>query len=623
MCGLFLVLECRRPVDVTRARACTQALRHRGPDGMGECSFDWSATGHDDAPAVSGYAGHTRLSILDPSRRSDQPMRRGQHTLIYNGEIYNFRHVREALCAAGAHFSSDGDTEVLLELLARQGLPGLNQAHGMWAFGLLDHGAGTLLAARDRYGKKPLFFHLDDERLCLASEIAPILRYLERPPRLTDAALDTYLCDGWLFPRADGSTHVEGIREVPAGAAIRFDLGRWQLATERWFDLDEHVARTPAHAHELPELLREAVLSRLVADRKVGLLLSGGVDSSLILSILYASGRGEQVHCFTGDAGKSDDAQYARRCIEQLGIRAIEVPLDYGPAGMDGFLSSCRHQEKPFPFIGNVLAMPQLYARIAEHDVPVVMDGTGGDEVFAGYWDRYYRFALREAQSTGDAAWLEESLRENAGNAKAMGQALLARGVDPVPRGSGLRGAERDPPGLSRHIDPAVFDAAANDSLESFQGTLSQALLHDAMRGRLPEWLWQNDRNAMASGVENRSPLLDHRLAPYMRTRMQGKMSGPWNKLELRQAFDRFIALPTQWRRDKQGFRWVYFRFLRANRAAVLDLVSASRLLPTRMDARAVVDAARHDDAVLDSVLLQRMLCIAGLEAAMGLQGAS
>ncbi|WP_310385893.1 asparagine synthase (glutamine-hydrolyzing) [Roseateles sp.] len=623
MCGLFLILERRRPVDVTRARACTQALRHRGPDGLGECSFDWSTTGRDDVPRVSGYAGHTRLSILDPSPRSDQPMRRGQHTLIYNGEIYNFRHVREALCAAGANFSSDGDTEVLLELLARQGLPGLNQAHGMWAFGLFDHGAGTLLAARDRYGKKPLFFHFDEERLCLASEIAPILRYLDRPPCMTDAALDTYLCDGWLFPQADGCTHVEGIREVPAGAAIHFDLGRWHLATERWFDLDAHVARTPARADELPELLCEAVLSRLVADRKVGLLLSGGVDSSLILSILCASGRGEQVHCFTGDAGKSDDAQYARRCIEQLGIRAIEVPLDYGPAGMDGFLSTCRHQEKPFPFIGNVLAMPQLYARIAEHDVPVIMDGTGGDEVFAGYWDRYYRFALREAQSGGDASWLEESLRENAGDAKAMRQALLARGVDPVPRGSGLRGAESDPPGLSRHIDPAVFDAAANDSLESFQGTLTQALLHDAKRGRLPEWLWQNDRNAMASGVENRSPLLDHRLAPYMRTRMQGKMSGPWNKLELRQAFDRFIALPTQWRRDKQGFRWVYFRFLRANRAAVLELVSASRLLPTRMNARAVVDAARHDDAVLDSVLLQRMLCIAGLEAAMGLQGAS
>jgi asparagine synthase (glutamine-hydrolysing) len=608
MCGLFLILERCRPVDLTRARASTRALRHRGPDGIGEWSFDaGSGASRSDAPKVSGYAGHTRLSILDPSHRSDQPLRRGAHTLVYNGEIYNFRALRSRLAASGVRFGTEGDTEVLLELLVRQGLPGLNRAHGMWAFGLLDHAAGTLLAARDRYGKKPLFYFLDDERLCLASEIAPILRYLDRPARLTGAALDTYLHEGWLFPRADGSTHLEGIREVPAGSAIRFDFTRWKLTTERWFDMDEHVAQSEAPADALPELLREAVLSRLVADRKVGLLLSGGVDSSLILSILQHSGRGEQVHCFTGDAGKSDDAAYARRCIEQLGIRAIEVPLDYGAAGLEGFLATCRHQEKPFPFIGNVLAMPQLYARIAEHDVPVVLDGTGGDEVFAGYWDRYYRFALREARATGDVAWLEESLRENAGNAKAM---------QPAPRA-----AEKDPPGLWRHVDPALFDAPANDSLDAFDGTLSQALLHDATRGRLPEWLWQNDRNAMASGVENRSPLLDHRLAPYMRTPRQHKMAGPWNKLELRRAFDHFIALPTQWRREKQGFRWVYFRFLRANRAAVLDLIGASRLLPARVDVRCVIDAARRDDAVLDSVLLQRLLCIAGLEAAMGLQG--
>jgi asparagine synthase (glutamine-hydrolysing) len=204
-----------------------------------------------------------------------------------------------------------------------------------------------------------------------------------------------------------------------------------------------------------------------------------------------------------------------------------------------------------------------------------------------------------------------------------MRQALQARGTGSVLPERGLRGAEQDPPGLSRHVDPAVFDAAANDSLDAFEGTLSRALLHDATQGRLPEWLWQNDRNAMASGVENRSPLLDHRLAPYMRTPMQGKMAGPWNKLELRRAFDRFIALPTQWRLDKQGFRWIFHRFAKANRSAVLELVSASRLLPTRVNVSAVLDAARRDDAALDSTLMQRMVCIAGLEVSMGLQGAS
>jgi asparagine synthase (glutamine-hydrolysing) len=531
------------------------------------------------------------------------------------------------LAALGSHFRTDGDTEVLLELLARQGLHGLNRAQGMWAFCLLDQASGELLAARDRYGKKPLFYHLDEDRLCLSSEIAPILHYLQQSARMTSAALDTYLCDGWLFPRADGATHIAGIREVRAATAIRFDLASWRLREERYFDMAAHVAHAPADPEDLPDLLRDAVLSRLVADREVGLLLSGGVDSSLILSILHASGRGEQVHCFTGDAGKSDDARYARQCIAQLGIRAIEVPLDYGPAGLDGFLSTCRHQEKPFPFIGNVLAMPQLYARIAEYGVPVVLDGTGGDEVFAGYWDRYYRFALRQAAAEGDAAWLQESLHENATNAKAMGQARmtgLAGGPgDPPARPASLRNADDDAFGLDRHVHPEVLHAAPNDSLDGVQGSLSDVLLHDATQARLPEWLWQNDRNAMASGVENRSPLLDHRLAPYMRTALPGKMAGPWNKLELRRAFDHFIALPTQWRRDKQGFRWVYHRFLKANRQAVLELIAASRLLPGRVDVGAVLDTARADDAVLESALFQRMLCIAGLEAAMGLQGSS
>lgn len=625
MCGIFLALERYGQVNTELARAATSSLRHRGPDGIGESQFQWTATPGQGA-AVHGFVGHTRLSIIDPIERSSQPFRRGQKTLTYNGEIYNYRSLRSELARSGAQFQTDGDTEVLLELLIQGGVQSLNRANGIWAFCLVDQANGRLTAARDRYGKKPLFYYRDALRLCVASEIAPILTYLGQRPSMVTDTLDTFLRDGWLFPDPDGATHIQGIRQVPAGHGMAFDLASWDITLQAYFDLQRYASSTPPGDEELAHLIQDAVLSRLVADRRVGLLLSGGVDSSLILSVLHANGLADQVSCFTGDAGKSDDALYARQSVEQLGIRAINVALDYGSRGMEGFLRVCRHQEKPFPLIGNVLAMPQLYASMAEHDVPVVLDGTGGDELFAGYWDRYYRFALEQARLEGDRAWIEASLAENSNNSKAQAAwRRVSAGVANSPgqaRLPTLLTGSGDPVGLEALLHPDVLLAPANDPLEAFSGSLGQALTLDASRGRLPEWLWQNDRNAMMSGIENRSPLLDFRLAPYMHSAWRKKFVGPWNKHELRTLFSGFTTLPTQWRRNKQGFRWVYHQFLRNNRKAVLELVAASSLLPPRVDVKAMLDLAHASDDYLECGLLQRMLCIAGLENTMGLMPA-
>ena len=620
MCGLFLALERHQPVDVARARQALAALRHRGPDGMGE--YLWSA---GPAPGLSGFVGHTRLSILDPSARSAQPFRRGARTLAYNGEIYNFRALRRQLAARGQVFETDGDTEVLLALLADGGTQALNQANGMWAFCLLDEARNQLTAARDRYGKKPLFYYADAHRICLASEIRPILVYLDRPAEMSRPDMDSFLRDGWLFPHANGATHIQGIRQVVAGGVLRVDLATWQLAEQTYHSLEAYCQAHPPVQAELGAQLQDAVVSRLVADRKVGLLLSGGVDSSLVLSILAAQGVTDQVTCFTGDAGKSADATYAQQCIAQLGIQAVNIPLDYGSSGMDAFLQVCRRQEKPFPFIGNALAMPQLYAQIAEHDVPVVLDGTGGDELFAGYWDRYYRFALRQALAEGDQGWVADSMAANADSPQllAMAQQVLqeSRALQPVAPEppAGLVRATEDPADIDDFVHPEVLQARRVDPLPAFRGTLAQALVTDAAHGRLQEWLWQNDRNAMAYGIENRSPLLDFRLAGFMHSDFRSKFVGPWNKHELRAAFTQFVPLPTQWRRDKQGFRWVYHRFLQNNRSQVLELVESSRLLPQRVDVKRLLDAARRRDDYLECGLLQRMLCLAGLEQTMGL----
>lgn len=621
MCGLFIALERARPVALARARQATAALQHRGPDSLGHTEFSWNLPGLDGPVAISGFLGHTRLSILDPQARSDQPFRRGHHTLVYNGEVYNFRALRAQLARAGASFDTDGDTEVLLSLLAHEGLQGLNQANGMWALCLLDQHNGTLTATRDRYGKKPLFWYQDAQRLCLSSEIGPILTYLGQAPSIMAGDLDNYLQGGWCFPHADGATHLQGIRQVVAGSAIRFDLSNWSRSTQPWFDLHTHVSQGDKDPARLDELIRDAVCARLVADRPVGLLLSGGVDSSLILSVLAHQGLTEQVTCFTGDAGKSDDARYARACIEQLGIRSVNLPLDYGSASMDSFLQVCRHQEKPFPFIGNALAMPQLYAHIAEYAVPVVLDGTGGDEIFAGYWDRYFRFAAAQAVAAGDAHWCEQVIQANVDNPRVraiISQAMAWVAQDPraLEPASGLRRETDDPVDLDGFVHHDVRHAPGCDPLSHFRGDLTQALVLDAGAGRLHEWLWQNDRNAMMSGIENRSPLLDYRLAPYMASGYARKFVGPWNKHELRTVFP--VALPTQWRRDKQGFRWVYHRFLRQNQDQILQLIAASNILPERVDVGRFLDAARRDPRYLGCSLLHRMLCIAGLEQTSG-----
>lgn len=625
MCGLFFAAERHGPVDLARARCALAALRHRGPDGTGEHLFTLMSSDTDASIGPSGFIGHSRLSILDTSARSAQPFRRGTRTLAYNGELYNFRALRQSLSGRGHRFQSDGDTEVLMALLAEAGVDGLHQANGMWAFCLLEEARGQLVAARDRYGKKPLFYFADAQRICLASEIAPLMVYLDRAPRLQPAALDSYLREGWLFPQPDGRTHIENIHELPAGGALQMDLHRWTLETRRYYRLADVAREAPPQADMLAPDLEDAVLSRLVADRRVGLLLSGGVDSSLVLAILAAHRRTDQVTCFTGDAGKSEDADYARRCIRQLGITAIDVPLDYGSSGMAAFLDVCRHQEKPFPFIGNVLAMPQLYARIAEHDVPVVLDGTGGDEIFAGYWDRYYRFAVRQALADNEHDWLQASLAAQQDNPRARAIAEQALRGSPLAHGAahtrgGLVAALEDPQDLDSFVHPAVLQAQPVDPLPGLQGGLADALVLDAGAGRLQEWLWQNDRNAMAHGIENRSPLLDFRLARWLRSDFRQKFVGPWNKHELRSAFDHFTPLPTQWRRDKQGFRWVYHRFLQNNRVQVLELVAASRLLRDRVEVPRLLDAARRDDRYLECGLLQRMFCVAGLEETMGLR---
>ncbi len=624
MCGFLVEIRRSARPDQARFDMALGLLAHRGPDSSGVEQIELPAI-NDAHPALHVRLGFRRLAILDLDARANQPFRRGATSLVYNGEIYNFRDIAASLRQAGAQLSTSGDTEVLAALLASCGLSGLDEANGMWAFCALDRDARTLTAARDRTGKKPLFWYQDAERLLLASEIAPLSALLRQKPRFTDTAIDGYLASGWVFPRGDGTTHVEGISEVRPGTALIVDLDNWNVRHQTLYDLRHTVETARPNPAALAELFQDAVLARLVSDRPVGLMLSGGIDSSLILSVLAATGRLEQVHTFSGDAGRSEDAVYAQKSISALGVTAHMIKLDYSSASLDGFLATCRHQEKPFPFIGNVLSAPQLYAAIASAGVPVVLDGAGGDEVFAGYWERTWAYAVAEAVAAGDAVWLAEARASNADRPDYI--ARLDQVTEDVSAGRfGTAGhwPTTTPPGIA--ADLARFGTSRfvapppDDPLATCGPSLKEALIRDAgPGGRLGEWLWQNDRNAMAASLENRSPFLDYRLLPYMATSYAAKFQGPWNKQELRALFSQFAPLEVASRREKQGFRWHYTPFLRNNRRALADMMRGSRLLATRIDVARVLAASETDEDLLFGELLQRMICLAGLEQAMGL----
>src|ERR1700677_1881741 len=253
MCGIAGIIGSRASIDTVTAM--TDRLSHRGPDGAGV----WSA------PGV--VLGHRRLSILDLSHAADEPMVFGDHVLTYNGEIYNHQALRAELRGP---WSSTGDTEVLLHLLARHGKSGLARTVGMFAFGSWDDGARRLLLARDRLGIKPLYYQLLPDGIAFASELKALL--VLGKPQIDKSALRDFLFHGYIpAPK----TIYLGIAKLPAGHTLSFVDGRAELQ-RYWHPSAAIVARdSAATAQELDALLRELIPAQTLSDVPVGVFLSG------------------------------------------------------------------------------------------------------------------------------------------------------------------------------------------------------------------------------------------------------------------------------------------------------------------------------------------------------------
>lgn len=537
MCGIAGLWDPQARLAAAERRALcaamTAALRHRGPDDGGV----WV----DEAHGVA--LGHRRLSIVDLSPAGAQPMRSGsgRWVLTYNGEVYGYAALREELAGLGHGFRGHSDTEVLLAAVERWGVEAsLGRIRGMFAFALWDAERRELWLARDRAGKKPLYYGWNDGVLLFASELHALRRHPGFDAGIDLAALGAYVEHGWIPHPL--SIH-RGARKLPPGSLLRVgadDPPGAERPAAWWSarDAAEEAARSPfagsldEAVDRLEALLEGAVAERLVADVEVGALLSGGIDSTVVVALAQRrASRPLRTFTIGFREPRHDESGPARAVAARLGTRHEELVVTPEQAlAVVPALPSV--YDEPF---ADVSAVPTvLVARLAHERVKVVLSGDGGDELFAGYrhqhealeaWRRLHRLprplragAERATARAARLAWrlarpqaprglrsVARLARATRGWSAADVTGLLARRFARCAAPSWLvPGAVPAPVPLH---DPALRPRGVDDLL---------ALRHFDFAGFLTDdILVKVDRASMAVGLEVRCPLLDTRLVAF------------------------------------------------------------------------------------------------------------
>lgn len=528
-------------------------IAHRGPDGLGRWSCPQAAL------------GHARLAILDLDPRAGQPMLDpvSGNVIVFNGEIYNFRALRAALEEAGEVFRTTGDTEVLLKLYRLHGQGCLDMLRGMYAFAIWDAGRQELFLARDRVGKKPLVYFESAKGLVFASEVGALSAHPDAPSGMDPEALDLFLSLGYVpSPR----TIYAGMRKLPPGCCAVY--GKNGLAVRRYWRADyrHKIDVTETEALDLAWAeLRESVRLRLESDVPLGLLLSGGVDSSLVAGVLSEVGPG-QGRAFSIGFGeeKYDELPHARRVAEHLGLSLTHEVLP--PASLEALPEVAALYGEPF---ADDSALPSLFlCRMARRHITVALGGDGGDELALGY--PTYRHA-KLATVLGRACPLtppgDEALRGLTAATGALGRAWrdFASGslwpeTKPLLRAEAAlrpfkaRLYTRDATQRLSRSYADWFLPWLREAYERAANPQERMLYIDNATCLPDDLLVKMDIASMAPALEVRSPLLDHKLIELFASFPPAlKVRGGETKYLLKKLAERKIPREALYRR-KQGF---------------------------------------------------------------------
>ena len=546
MCGIVGQITRNKQIDHSLMNKALNSLYHRGPD----------AGAHWCNPAGNVWLGHRRLSILDLSDAGTQPMQSedGRLVVVFNGEIYNFKTVKQELIQKGYHFRSSSDTEVLLNAWHCWGEACLDKLNGMFAFGIYNNESAELVIARDRVGEKPLYYYLSDDGIIFASEIKAIFKAYSGTFEINPPSVDCLLGMGYV---PGNMSMIKGIQKILPGHYAIWKPGQKSVDEKSYWQFPNYTANINQHTiqiDEFDELLRNAVNKQLVSDVPVGVMLSGGLDSSLVTA--YAAEADQDVYTFTvgfEGFGGADERHFARQVAQWYGTRHRELNISAVQPDLLTRLAAqcCEPSTDPAIIPGSL-----IYSSASKH-CKVVMGGDGGDEIFGGY-DRYQSWSGMRNRFGNWPPKIRQTVANIAEDLLPMGLVgrhyLMQMDTDfdqSLPLHDTLfTKSER------KNLLPAGFEV--NDNFQFKAALIDQSLpfMERAMmfdiRGFMPDnILTKVDRSSMLSSMEVRSPLLSREIIEFALTRLN---SDQRNKKQFLRGLGRKKLPPFFNMQRKQGF---------------------------------------------------------------------
>lgn len=605
MCGIAgaVWLNSSREISPQTLRRMTDSIRHRGPDADGhyfwpqaEAQNRKSVSGSAGGRIVSGVAlGHRRLSIIDVAG-SAQPLGNedGSVQIVFNGEIYNYRELREELLKAGHQFRTDGDTEVIVHLYEEHGLDFVKHLRGMFALAIWDAHRQRLVIARDRAGKKPFYYRVDDGRLVFASELKALLQIPEVPRTLNRQAVLQFLTLQYVpHPHCI----LEGFQKLPPATVGVYESGSLALHTYWSAPYDQpdlSRATVDDWREELDATLSEAVRLRLRSDVPLGAFLSGGIDSTVICGLMQTQlERPVQTFSIGFPVAAFDERAFARQASQHLGTEHHEAVVT--PDVLSILPQLIWHYDEPF---GDSSAIPTMYlSRMTREHVTVALTGDAGDELFCGY--ERYRAVKLTGMTDFVPAW-----------ARRVASSVISRMPTSVEHRSFRRRLKRlfeslaqDPERrylnwitifnasrlewlvtpelwkLAKNEDPAecIFDAYQQYPKRDF---VTRTTATDLQTYLPCDILTKVDIASMAASLECRCPMLDHHVIELAaRMPIEVKQTMNQSKKVLTETFSRLIPSDIQTRK-KMGFGVPIDHWFRAELKPMLhDILLSPRCL--------------------------------------------